>query len=133
MGNLYNAICGINQATFLILPMLDRHPDEYPRFRDCFVNDNNQIVVFTRVGGGNRHCGFDEEIIMQDQNFAYTYDDDFDSTYGYYVFNVPDKWKSDFEKIMSGQKPSDEYIDQMCKVYPKLADKFKGFWKKTEE
>lgn len=125
MGNFYNAINGVNPSTFFILPMLDRHPDEYPRFRDCFVNGNHQIVVFTRVGGGNRHCGFGEEKLMQDPNFVDTYDDDFDSTYGYYVFNVPDKWKEDFERIMAHQKPSDEYIEQMCKVFPKLADKFK--------
>lgn len=30
-------INGVNQATFYILPMLGKHPDEYPRFRDCFT------------------------------------------------------------------------------------------------
>ncbi len=33
--SLYNMINGVNPATFFILPMLGKHPDEYPRFRDC--------------------------------------------------------------------------------------------------
>lgn len=125
MSGLYNLLCGVNPATFLILPMLDRHPDEYPRFRDCFVNEENQIVVYTRVGGNNRNSLFNEKELYKDPNFVNTYDDDYDSTYGYYVFNVPEKWKSDFDKIMNKEKPSKEYVEQMCKVFPKLADKFR--------
>lgn len=123
---------GVNPATFLILPMLDKHPDEYPRFRDCFVTKDNQIAVYTRVGGGNRNCGYGEEKLYQDPNFVKTYDDEDDSTYGYYVFNVPERWKADFENIVNGKKPSVDYLEQMCKVYPKLADKFKEQFKENE-
>ena len=42
---------------------------------------------------------FGEEKLYEDPNFVKTYDDDFDSTYGFYEFNVPDKWKDDFAKI----------------------------------
>ena len=28
---------GVNPATFFILPMLGKHPDEFPRFRDCWA------------------------------------------------------------------------------------------------
>lgn len=123
--NLYNLMNGVNPATFVILPMLNRHPEEYPRFRDCWLNEDEQIVVYTRVGGGNRNCGFGEEKLYQDPNFVKTYDDENDPTYGYYVFNVPEKWKTDFENIINGNKPSEDYLKQMCKVYPKLADKFR--------
>lgn len=116
---------GVNPATFIILPMLGRHPDEYPRFRDCFVNEDKQILVFTRVGGGNRNCGYGEEELYKDPNFVKTYDDDYDSTYGYYVFNVPEEWKDDFDRLLKGEKPSARYLDQMCKVYPKLEEKFR--------
>ena len=131
--SLYNIMNGVNPATFLILPMLDKHPDEYPRFRDCFVNEEHQIEVLTRVGGGNRNCGYGEESLEQDPNFVKTYDDDLDCTYGYYVFNVPEKWKADFNRILNNEKPSDEYIEQMCKVYPKLADKFRKQYKEIGE
>lgn len=123
--SLYNMMFGVNQATFLILPMLGRHPDDYPRFRDCFVNEEKQIVVFTRVGGNNRNTGFGEEELYKDPNFVKTYDDEFDSTYGYYVFNVPEEWKDDFDRLLKGEKPSARYLDQMCKVYPKLEEKFR--------
>ena len=55
MGGLYNAIFGMNPATVLVAPMLtDEWPGSYfPRFRDCYVEDGN-IVIYTRVGGGNR-------------------------------------------------------------------------------
>lgn len=134
MSNLYNLMNGVNPATFLILPMLDRHPDDYPRFRDCFVSeDNEHIVVLTRVGGNNRNCGYGEEELEKSPYFVKTYDDDFDCTYGYYEFNVPDEWKSDFEVILNGGKPSQKYVEQMCKVYPKLADKFNELYNNKDE
>lgn len=118
---------GVNPCTFIILPMLGKHPDEYPRFRDCFIEEDN-IVVLTRVGGSNRNGGFGEEQLYSHPNFVRTYDDDFDSTYGYYVFSVPDEWKDDFNKLMNGEKPSERYIEQMCKIFPKLEDKLKKLW-----
>lgn len=123
--SLYNMMNGVNPAAFLILPMLGRHASEYPRFRDCFVNEDKQIVVLTRVGGNNRNCGYGEEVLYKDPNFVKTYDEEFDSTYGYYVFNVPEEWKDDFERLLKGEKPSARYLDQMCKVYPKLEQKFR--------
>ena len=126
MGNLYNMLFGVNPATFYILPMLGKHPDEYPRYRDCFVNEENQIVVMTRVGGNNRKSGYGEEELYKHPNYVSTYDDESDNTYGYYVFSVPEKWKDDFHKIMTKQKPSEEYIDCMCNIYTKIADKIRN-------
>ena len=124
--SLYHLMTGgVNPATFLILPMLGKHPDEYPRFRDCFVTEDNHILVLTRVGGGNRNTGYGEEALEQDKNFVKTYDADWDSTYGYYEFRVPDEWKADFDSIIRGDKPSKEYLEQMCKVYPKLEETFR--------
>lgn len=125
--SLYNMINGVNPATFIFLPMLGKHPDEYPRFRDCFINDG-MIEVYTRVGGNNRNSGYGEEELYKHPNFVETYDDDFDNTYGTYVFSVPDEWKDDFNKLMNGEKPSERYIEQMCKIFPKLEDKFKKLW-----
>lgn len=129
--SLYNLMNGVNLATFFILPMLGKHPDEYPRFRDCFIGDDEQTIkVFTRVGGGNRHCGFGEEELENHPNFIRTYDDDFDSTYGTYVFSVPDQWKEDFEKVKTGKILfiSDEYFNEIIRVYPKLEDKFRNMF-----
>ena len=124
--SLYNALFGFNPACVIILPMLGRKQEEYPRFRDCFVSDDGErIVIYTRVGGGNRCCGYGEEELYDDPNFVKTYDDDFDSTYGYYEFNVPQKWKDEFDKIVDGRfaEVSDEYVKYVSEFYPLLAEK----------
>ena len=122
MSSLYNVIFGYNPACIVILPMLGRKEDEYPRFRDCFVEDG-KIAIYTRVGGNNRNCGYGEEKLYEDPNYVSTYDDEFDSTYATYLFNVPEKWKADFDLIMADKfsEVSDEYYQQVCEFYPKLA------------
>lgn len=128
--SLYNMMNGVNQATFYILPMLGKHPDEYPRFRDCFVTEKGDIAVYTRVGGGNRGCGYGEESLCTTNGFITTYDDPCDGTYATYEFSVPEKWKCDFNNIMSGNfaKVSDEYRREVIRVFPKLSDKIEGMF-----
>ena len=54
--SLYNMLFGVTPATFFFFFLLGKHPDEYPRFRDCFLNDeylpeyDNHIHVYTRTG-----------------------------------------------------------------------------------
>ncbi len=122
--SLYNMMMGFNPACVAIMPMLGRKQEEYPRFRDCFVTDEGNIAIYTRVGGGNRDCGFGEEKLYEDENFVTTYDDEYDNTYGTYEFKVPEKWKADFDLIMDGKSDevSQEYIDYVKAFYPKLAE-----------
>lgn len=123
--SLYNMINGYNPACLLILPMLGRKQEDYPRFRDCYVTDENNIAIYTRVGGGNRNCGFGEDALYDDENFIKTYDDEFDKTYATYEFKVPDRWKNDFNKILNSKMSdvSNEYIEYLKNFYPKLAGK----------
>lgn len=124
--SLYNMINGFNMgACFYIMPMLGRKQEEYPRFRDCFVTEKGTIAIYTRVGGGNRNCGYGEEKLYEDENFIKTYDDDFDSTYATYEFKVPEKWKADFDKIMSSGfvGVSEEYKTYVKEFFPLLAEK----------
>lgn len=81
------------------------------------------ILIYTRTGGNNRGCGFAEEELYKDPNFLSTYDDDFDSTYGYYEFSVPEKWKKDFDLILQNRlsEVSDKYVAYLKSFYPKLA------------
>ena len=119
-------INGFNPACIFFMPMLGRKQDEYPRFRDCFLSDDDKhIIIYTRVGGGNRNCGFGEEELYKDPNFVRTYDNDFDSTYGYYEFSVPEKWKPDFDLIISGKfsEVSDEYVSYLREFFPLLNEK----------
>lgn len=128
--SLYNMVNGVNPATFTILPMLGRHPDEYPRFRDCFAQ-GGKIILFTRTGS----CGTDpgpyeeeNEIIRSMPGFIKTRDWEDDYTYAYWEFKVPEEWVETYNLIINGRinEVSDAYIDLMCKVYPKLEDKFRS-------
>jgi hypothetical protein len=128
--SLYNLVNGVNQITFFLTPMLDLHPDDIPRFRDCFVNDgehpeyNNHIHLYTRVGGGNRGCDYGEEELMKHPNFVATFDDDFDNTYASYIFSVPDEFKADFNLILEGKfkETSKNYQEKVYSIFPKIKE-----------
>ena len=122
--SLYNMMMGFNPACVVIMPMLGRKQEEYPRFRDCFVTKEGNIAIYTRVGGGNRDCGYGEDELYDDENFLTTYDDEYDSTYGTYESKVPEKWKADFDLIIAGKgnEVSDEYFEYVKAFYPKLAE-----------
>ena len=123
--SLYNALMGYNPACLVFLPMLGRQQEDYPRFRDCFLSeDNEHIDIYTRVGGNNRGCGYGEEELYKDENYVETFDDEYDSTYATYRFKVPEKWQSDFHLITSGMlnNVSNEYVNHVKNFYPKLAE-----------
>ena len=122
--SLYNLINGFNISCVLVLPMLGKKADEYPRFRDCFVSpDEKHILVYLRVGGHNRNQGYGEESLYKMPTFIRTYDDEEDSTYGMYEFDVPERWKDDFCHISQGDldKVSDEYVEFVKQFYPILS------------
>lgn len=129
--SLYNMLNGLNPCTFFILPMLgEKHPDYYPRFRNCYV-ENGLIHVYTRVGGGNRDCGYGEEELYAHPNFMTTFDNEFDNTYATYTFTVPDEFKSDYDKIvLDGDLKGVSQLlkDRVRKVYPELEDKLNELW-----
>ena len=125
--SFYNMLRGFNPACYIFLPMLGRKQNEYPRFRDCFVDeDEKHILIYTRVGGGNRGCGYGEEKLYEDPNFVDTWDDEYDNTYGFYKFKVPERWQKDFDAMMEGDgdltKASDEYVQYVKEFFPKLTE-----------
>ena len=126
MGNLYNMINGVNPATFYILPMLGNHPDWYPRFRDCWV-ENGQIAVLTRVGSLNKNSGYEEEKLYNHPEYIKDIDYPEDNTYGIYYFKVPEKWKTNFDILTKKTQGriSEDYIKECQRVYPKIADRLK--------
>jgi hypothetical protein len=104
--------------------MLGRKQNEWPRFRDCFVTEDNNIAIYTRVGGGNRNAGYNEEKLYEDPLFIKTYDDEYDNTYATYEFNVPEKWKADFDLILEGKvtEISEEYKTYLKEFFPTLTE-----------
>lgn len=129
--SLYNMMFGVNQATFYILLMLGKHPEEYPRFRDCFISEtehpqyDNMIHIYTRVGGNNRGQGYGEEELLSHLLFVATFDDNFDNTFATYVFKIPPEFEDDFKLILEGNvfETSEKYKQQVISVFPKIKDK----------
>lgn len=142
--SLYHMMNGVNPCTFWILPMLGKHPDEYPRFRDCFIEDpehpeyDNHIHVYTRTGGGNREeYEAENEAMRQIDGFVHDFDDSADCTYASWIFEVPEKWRHDFAKIIDEKRGikavSKAYQDELRRVYPKLSDTFDSIFGNSEQ
>lgn len=135
--SLYNMVNGATAATFFVLPMLGKHPDEYPRFRDCFIRDgdhpeyDDHIQIYTRTGGGNREEYADEnEAMRQMPGFVDDFDDSFDSTFASWVFKVPEQWQADFELVMAGKlrELSPAHQAEIRRVFPKLKERLNELW-----
>lgn len=134
--SLYNMMFGFNPACILLMPMLGRRENEYPRFRDCYLSDDKEhIVIYTRVGGNNRDCGFGEDALYDDPNFYRTYDDDYDNTYASYEFNVPEKWRKDFDFIVNNEyeRVSDEYVDYVKSMFPNITEQIDQMFKRNSK
>lgn len=128
--SLYNMINGVNPATFFILPVFGKHPDAYPRFRDCGISEKDGrdiIQILTRTGGGNRE-GYqaENEELKSMTGYIEDQDADWDETYAVWSYEVPEEFKSDISKIMAGKikEIGPEYKKRLYEVYPKLKDTF---------
>jgi hypothetical protein len=113
--SLYNSLFGVNNAAPILLKIIGKTDGDFGRFRDAYLNESgDKIIVYTRCGGGNRESYqhvFDE--MAKHPNYINNYDDDFDCTYAYFEFSVPDDFKDEL-KIMSGaigqkQSPSEKF------------------------
>ena len=85
--SLYNMIFGKNPDTKDILASIGLTEGDIERFRDCFIEDG-EIVILTRTGGLNRE-DFKNKALTSNPHYLYDRDYDFDSTYAYYHFSVP--------------------------------------------
>lgn len=76
-----------------ILQVLGIDPTQIQRFRDAsFAKDGERHVlrIMCRTGGGNR-ADFPNAVLTQHPRYLRDCDDDFDSTFAYYYFSIPDE------------------------------------------
>lgn len=108
--SLYNSLFGTNEETPVLLGMLGVNQEYFSRFRDIdLINDGTIIRVFTRLGGGNREY-YNEtwQKIRNHSLYLKDYDDDFDCTYAYIEFSIPDRFKKTAKKMFKGEPVSFE-------------------------
>jgi len=103
--SLYNQLFGENKDAGALLAMIRLSREDFPRYRDAWLNkDGNIITVFTRSGGDNRKSYQSIISSLRKNNwFKSDFDDDFDNTYAYFKFNVPKEYL-DLCKTMSPQE-----------------------------
>lgn len=129
---MYNLLFGQNSLAPLLLKILDLDQPNgnwsSGRFRDIYLNDDGtRIILFTRNGGGNRECwdlwteneiegvSDTEKCSCVGCNMTYRlpkhpyyicdYDDDFDPTYAYVEFRVPEEYLPLTKALATGEKP----------------------------
>jgi hypothetical protein len=113
--SFYNSLFGVNNAAPILLKIIGKTDGDFGRFRDAYLNESgDKIIVYTRCGGGNRESYqyvFDE--MEKHPNYIKNYDDDFDCTYAYFEFSIPDAFKDELkimaEAIGQKQSPSEKF------------------------
>lgn len=121
--SMYNMLFGNNPLAGVVLSALNLTPNDVPRFRDAYFDaDEDRLVIYTRTGGGNREYYdapgeyYGEEKtgpfncdLQAHENYLGDEDDDFDSTYAYFYFSVPESFApifATFRDIGAGKDPN---------------------------
>lgn len=93
--SLYTQLFGENKDAVPLLGMLGLTRSAFERYRDVYLNKyGTKIIVLTRIGGNNAEDYQEVYTTMKAHPyFIKAYDDDFDETYAYFEFSVPEKYK----------------------------------------
>lgn len=135
--SLYNMINEMNgDLAIMSTPFLPMPPEQFPRFRDIFLSDEEcpldgyDILVYTRMGGGNLDCwegtydescdcyGCSADKIEEDPSCLGSYDDADDCTYRTFAFKVNEnrEWFDAIrEKEFNSLPP--EYFNKLRSFY----------------
>ena len=112
--SLYNMCCGESENADKLLEVLGLSRDDCGRYRDCYLHDN-QIIIYTRNGGGNREEYQDViDELAKHPNYVNDYDDDFDNTYCYIVFSIPENAK--LPKTANEKTPNEKFEDAINRI-----------------
>lgn len=106
--SLYNSLFGENKEAPVLLGMIRVNKEYFDRYRDVeLIQDGTKIRVFTRLGGGNR-ANYEEtwNKIRNHELYIKDYDDDFDCTYAYIEYNIPEEFKETAKKMFTGEPVS---------------------------
>lgn len=120
MYNIMNK--GSNENAHEILNMIGLTENDIPRYRDVSLwNNNTEIRVIARVGGGNRQ-DYQEEInnLKQNEFYIKDIDDDFDSTYAYIFFEVPTEYIETVRNIQTDERTIKQKTDDTIKEFEKM-------------
>lgn len=120
--SLYNALFGRNPFAPPLLALVDLPIAQIPRFRDVTISeDRKRVVVMTRTGGGNRETyESDNNLLAIHPRYVRDRDDEFDSTYAYFEFEIPEAAAKVVEIICESIATSDRPLDKFEKLLGKM-------------
>ena len=92
--SLYNRLFNENKDATALLGMINCTRNDFMRYRDVYLNKTGTIItVVARIGGYNRK---EYEYVLNNvrKNVYYKkdFDDNFDNTYTYIQFSVPEEY-----------------------------------------
>lgn len=93
--SLYNQLFDENKDATALLGMLSLTRNDFARYRDVWLNKNGTIItVLARIGGNNRK-DYKQVFtnIRKNKYFIKDFDDNFDNTYAYLQFKIPEKYQ----------------------------------------
>ena len=104
--SLYNKLFGENENAMALLGMIELTRNDFQRYRDVYLNKSATIItVLARIGGDNRK-NFKQVFINIRKNKWYIrdFDDNFDNTYTYIQFKIPEKYQYTCKMIAPKEK-----------------------------
>jgi hypothetical protein len=119
--------CGYDPMAGAVLRSLALEPNEIPRFRDAFIKDNGDdnptLAIMTRTGGGNREDFVTEnEVLETREGFIRTWDDDFDATFAYFEYEVPENDREMVYALVKALKKDGVELVQPMKRFKKAVE-----------
>ena len=103
---MYNLVSKCNPIADDLLKSLSLTPEDFQRYRDAYLTrDLKRIIVFTRLGGGNRES-YEQvfERMRKHELYITDYDDSFDCTYCSFEFKMPEDIKAEILKQFESLK-----------------------------
>lgn len=139
--SLYSMLFKENEDAEKLLNMLNLERDDFGRYRDAYLNaDGTVIIVYTRCGGGNREdYDYVFESMEDHSQYIRDYDDEYDETYCYFEFDVPQKYLEETKEMSTGEKPLNvtekfnKAIEEMQKPGSEAEKRAKEVAKRIEE
>lgn len=105
--SLYSMLMGENKDASVFLKGLNLKRQDFERYRDAYLNaDGTKIIIYTRLGGPNRE--YYAEVINDlrlHESYLEDYDDEYDETYAYFVFKVPEHIAVMCKRMATGKEP----------------------------
>ena len=113
--SLYNMLRGTHPLHDLWLHLLDIEASDLRRYRDAWLREKDgklQILVLTRCGGGNRRdYGYVFDEMQKHPEYIEDFDTDYDPTYAAFIFNLPDKFRSQVDPLLDDIRQTPGAID----------------------